>query len=195
MTRSPHTLPPDYFTELYAGNPDPWDFATSPYEHAKYDATLAALGRETYAQALEVGCSIGVLSRRLADRCAALLALDVAEAALDAARARCAPCPHVSFLRAAVPAEWPSGRFDLVVLSEVLYFFTPEDLARIAAHLAAALNPGGEVVLVHWLGETNFPLSADVAVETLIGFTRGHLEPGHRSRTERYRLDVLRAPA
>jgi SAM-dependent methyltransferase len=195
MTRSPHTLPPDYFTELYATNPDPWAFTTSPYEHAKYDATLAALGRETYAEALEVGCSIGVLTRRLAERCEALLSLDVAETALDAARARCAECPQVRFLRAAVPAEWPPGRFDLVVLSEVLYFFAPGDLVRIAERLVAALKPGGEVVLVHWLGETNFPLSADAAVETLIDLTRGGLDADRRGRTERYRLDVLRAPA
>jgi cyclopropane fatty-acyl-phospholipid synthase-like methyltransferase len=194
MTRSPHTLPPDYFTGLYAANPDPWDFTTSAYEHAKYDATLAALERETYSQALEVGCSIGVLTHRLAERCTALLALDVAETALDAARARCAAQSHVAFRRAAVPAEWPPGRFDLVVLSEVLYFFTPEDLARIADRLVAALNPGGEVVLVHWLGETDFPLSADAAVEGLVDLTRGALEPGRRSRTEGYRLDVLRAP-
>src|ERR1700710_2019517 len=128
MTRSTHSLTPEYFSELYASNPDPWNFVTSPYEHAKYEATLAALSRPAYAEGLEVGCSIGVLTRRLADRCAHLLSLDVAESALDAARARCADSPHVDFLRAAVPAEWPPGRFDLIVLSEVLYFFTPEDL-------------------------------------------------------------------
>ncbi|MDB5645621.1 SAM-dependent methyltransferase [Methylobacterium sp.] len=195
MTRTTESIPPDYFTELYASNPDPWDFTASPYEHAKYAATLAALGRPTYAEALEVGCSIGVLTRQLADRCGRLLSLDVAQSAIDAAKARCADSPHVAFLRAAVPSEWPPGRFDLVVLSEVLYFFTPEDLASLAAHLLAALKPGGEVVLVHWLGETNFPLSADEAVETLIGATAGQLQSGLQSRTERYRLDVLRAPA
>ncbi|KQP95376.1 class I SAM-dependent methyltransferase [Methylobacterium sp. Leaf117] len=193
-TRATRTLPADYFTDLYAANPDPWDFTTSPYEHAKYAATLAALGRPTYAEALEIGCSIGVMTRRLADRCGRLLALDVAESALDTARARCADSPQVDFLRAAVPDEWPPGRFDLVLLSEVLYFFTPEDLSRIAQHLTASLKPGGEVVLVHWLGETDFPLSADAAVETLIGLTAPGLTPRHQSRTERYRLDVLQAP-
>ena len=79
------------------------------------------------------------------------------------------------------------------MLSEVLFFFTPEDLAAIAGHLVAALEPGAEVVLVHWLGETNFPLSADEAVETLIRLTAGHLQNGQHSRTECYRLDVLRA--
>lgn len=195
MTRSAQTLPPDYFTELYASNPDPWDFTTSAYEQAKYEATLAVLGRPAYAEALEIGCSIGVLTRRLADRCGALLALDLAETALAAARERCADRPEVSFLRAAVPDEWPPGRFDLVVISEVLYFFTQTDLARIAAHLVAALKPGAEVVLVHWIGETNYPQSADDAVEGLIALAGARLAPIHQSRTERYRLDLLRAPA
>lgn len=195
MTRSTHSLTPDYFTELYDANPDPWGFTTSPYEEAKYDATLASLGRPTYGHALEVGCSIGVLTRRLANRCGRLLALDVAPNALAAARARCADCPQVTFLEAAVPAGWPPGRFDLILLSEVLYFFTPEDLGRIAAHLVAALKPGAEVVLVHWIGETNYPVSADQAVETILALTRGHLELHTQARTDRYRLDVLRAPA
>lgn len=195
MTRSTHSLTPDYFTDLYASNPDPWGFTTSAYEQAKYEATLASLGQANYAEALEVGCSIGVLTRRLAERCGRLLALDVAPSALEAAQARCADCPQVAFLRAAVPAEWPPGRFDLIVLSEVLYFFTPEDLAGIADHLVAALKPGTEVVLVHWLGETNYPVSADDAVETIIARTRDHLEPHRQERTDRYRLDVLRARA
>lgn len=61
MTRHATSLPPDYFDVRYAADPDPWNFAGSPYERDKYAATLAALPRERYASALEVGCSIGVL--------------------------------------------------------------------------------------------------------------------------------------
>lgn len=195
MTRRTASLPPDYFDGIYAGHSDPWGFTTSAYEAAKYDATLAALSEETYADALEVGCSIGVLTRRLAERCTRLLALDVAETALAAARARCAACPNVTFRRAMVPADWPPGRFDLVVLSEVLYFFTPADLDRLAAHLIGAVKPGGEVMLVHWTGETDYPSSGDDAVEAVIAATAGTLAHRHHSRTAEYRLDVLQARA
>jgi len=195
MTRRTVSLPPGYFDGIYAGHADPWGFTTSAYEAAKYDATLAALSHETYADALEIGCSIGVLTRRLADRCTRLLALDVAETALAAARARCADCPNVSFRRAAVPADWPPGRFDLVVLSEVLYFFTRTDLDRLAAHLIGAVKPGADVILVHWTGETDYPSSGDEAVETVIAATAGTLAHHHHSRTAEYRLDVLRAGA
>ena len=43
------------FDALYAGDPDPWGFETSDYEHRKYDATLAALGARRFERALEVG--------------------------------------------------------------------------------------------------------------------------------------------
>lgn len=195
MTRPSASLPPGYFDGIYAGNPDPWGFTTSAYETAKYDATLAALSERTYADALEIGCSIGVLTRRLAERCTRLLALDVAETALTAARARCAEAPNVSFRRAVVPTDWPPGRFDLIVLSEVLYFFTQADLTHLAGHMVRAVKPGAEVILVHWTGETDYPLSGDDAVEALIAGTAGTLAPHHHARAEKYRLDVLRAGA
>ena len=68
------SLAPQYFERLYAESADPWDFEASPYETAKYAATLAALPRPRYANALELGCSIGVLTRQLAPRCERLLA-------------------------------------------------------------------------------------------------------------------------
>ena len=38
------SMSPAWFEALYASDPDPWRFATSPYEAAKYDDTLASLG-------------------------------------------------------------------------------------------------------------------------------------------------------
>ena len=72
---------PEFFERLYAAEPDPWGFETSAYERAKYDATIAALPPGPISTALEVGCSIGVLTERLARRCDRLLAVDVSEAA------------------------------------------------------------------------------------------------------------------
>ena len=43
MSRPPNSLPADYFAAIYARDPDPWRFAESDYERAKYAATLAAL--------------------------------------------------------------------------------------------------------------------------------------------------------
>ena len=88
MTADPETsLPPSFFDAIYAEAPDPWSFATSDYEAGKYAVTVATLPRAQYASALEIGCSIGVLTELLAPRCDALLSVDVAERALNQARA------------------------------------------------------------------------------------------------------------
>jgi hypothetical protein len=51
-------MDPDYFDALYTSDADPWRFASSEYESAKYQATLHALPKARYDCALEVGCSI-----------------------------------------------------------------------------------------------------------------------------------------
>jgi SAM-dependent methyltransferase len=183
----------DYFARAYAEDPDPWRFASSLYEAAKYQATLDALPRSRYARAFEVGCAIGVLTRRLADRADRLLAVDVAPAALAQARARLADRGHVEVRRMAVPGEWPGGRFDLVVVSEVGYYLGAPDLARLRERCADAVGPGGHLVLVHWTGETDYPQTGDAVHEAFRA--DGRWRPARAARRPAYRLDVLERAA
>ena len=67
--RAARSLPPEYFERMFAGTPDPWEFETSPYEQAKYEHTLDALGERRFRRALEIGCANGVLTERLAGHC------------------------------------------------------------------------------------------------------------------------------
>lgn len=182
----------DYFEQLYNANPDPWDFGSSDYERRKYDATLAAIGTG-HVNALEIGCSIGVFTRRLAERCQALLAVDIAETALEAARRRCEGLPHIDFRRMQLPDEFPDGRFDLVVLSEVGYYWSLPDLDRFLDWLSGALAHDGRFVLVHWTGRTNYPLTGDQVHDHVAMKTRGRLRLIETATTDRYRLDVLQA--
>lgn len=179
-----------HFELLYAGRHDPWDYAGSAYERDKYAASLAALPRRRFRSALELGCSIGIFTGLLAPRCRALLAVDIAPAALLRARARC-PLRHVRFRAAGVPRWRPAGRFELIVLSEVLYYLTAAELARFAARAPGMLAPGGVALLVNYLGGTDAPLSGERAAR---GFIAGSgLRVVRRRRTARYRLDLLRA--
>ena len=66
------------------------------------------------------------------------------------------------------PAHWPDGRFDLIVISEVAYYLDRADLARLVARVEGALLPEADIVLVHWLGVTHYPLSGDEAAEGFI---------------------------
>ena len=181
-----------FFDALYAANPDPWDFRSSLYERAKYTATVAALADRRYRAGLEVGCSIGELSARLATLCDSFLGLDIAEQPLQAARARCVALSSVRFERRALPADWPDGRFDLIVLSEILYFMTDADIRRIAILTHASLLPGGRVILVNWLGAEETPQPGDIAAETFIAQAGLALEA--RARQPLYRLDLLTRP-
>ncbi len=179
-----------YFDALYARTPDPWGLATRDYERAKYEDTVAALEGRRFRRAVEVGCAIGELTARLALRCDDLLGVDIAEAALAQARTRNAATPHVRFARLALPDEAPPGRFDLIVLSEVLYYFSRADLARVADWVCAALEPDGVVLLAHWLGETpDYPLTGDEAVEAFVTATTPALTTDRRWRRALYRLD------
>lgn len=191
MTRRTETIPPDYFAAMYRGDIDPWRFATSTYEREKYAATLASLPRERYASALEIGCSIGVLTHELARRCDRLVALDPAPLALEAARERNRAHPHVRFACGAVPADYPDGTFDLVVISEVAYYLAPPDLERLVAQVGGSLMEGGSVVLVHWLGETDYPLTGDEAASLFCDRAAAFASPVTQTRNAEYRLDVL----
>ena len=54
-------LRPAFFDALDDRDPDPWNFASSPYEAAKDDYDRGAR-RAPVLTGLEVGCSIGVLT-------------------------------------------------------------------------------------------------------------------------------------
>lgn len=185
------TLPPDYFDALYEVNPDPWNFATRDYEIQKYAATLENLPRPHYHRALELGCSIGVLSELLSARVDALLSLDAAPKALKSAKNRCLQLSNIAFQRAVLPDEFPSGEFDLVVMSEIGYYFSPSDLARLALKIAGALPRRGDLILVHYLPKVpDYPSSGDAVHEHFL--KRAEWEFLNGFRAERYRLDCLR---
>jgi cyclopropane fatty-acyl-phospholipid synthase-like methyltransferase len=188
----PHpTLRPEYFDSLYATDPDPWKFATSAYERAKYTLTLNAMPKPRFRSALEVGCSIGVLTRSLASRCDAVVAIDAAQTPLAEARRRCADLPGVRFEQMFVPDEWPDGVFELILLSEVIYYLSREDVGRLADRVMGSLPRGGSVILVHWTGPTNYPLSGDEAATLFIERIQPTCVLKRGDRFRQFRLDVL----
>jgi SAM-dependent methyltransferase len=190
--RKSRSLDAAYFEDLYRAHPDPWGFAVREYEAAKYDHTLAALGEERAVRGLEMGCSIGVFTRRLAYRCDSLVATEMSKAALDQARARCADLAHIDFRLARDVTDGIEGAFDLMVLSEVVYYWDDADLARVAKAIDACLAPGGRLLLVHWLGETDYPRSGDDAVAALAAALAAPMIIERQERTDQYRLDLWR---
>jgi SAM-dependent methyltransferase len=156
------TLGAGYFDAMYAADPDPWGFEERWYEQRKYAISLAQLPDRRYASAFEPGCSIGVLTAMLAGRCDRVLACDVAGGAVQAAARRTRDLPHVRVERRSIPAQWPSGSFDLIVFSEVLYYLGDRDLEQVLDLGVRALEPGGTLLAVHWRHPVaDYPRSGD----------------------------------
>lgn len=191
MSIDRESLTPTYFEALYAKDADPWKFATSPYERRKYAATLEALSGYNFRAAFEIGCSIGVFTRQLARRCHSLLAVDVVARALEQARQHCKGLDHVSIERMHIPSEWPAKEFDLIVFSEVLYYLSPDDISRCAARSVISLSRDGLILLVHWLGRTDYPCQGDEAVDHYLAACATEVSPLLQRRTAEYRLDLL----
>lgn len=186
------TVPAAHFDALYAGSDDPWNFRTSAYEAAKYDATLGVLAGRHYAAALELGCSIGVLTRRLAGQCGRVLAVDGAQAAVAQARAHCEDLAQVEVRCARVPEAFPREAFDLIVLSEFLYFFDLPDLRLLAAACLRSLRPGGDMLLVNWRGPTGAALDGQQAATAFLHVAAPRFSRLLQRQEDGYRLDLLR---
>jgi SAM-dependent methyltransferase len=180
----------DYFEDLYAQSTDPWDFETSDYEQRKYERTLGVLGGRRFYRGFEAGSSIGVFTAMLAPRCEELLAVDTSERAVEIARRRLAEHPHVRVERRTLPEEMPEGPFDLIVASEVLYYWPREVMLKALHRFEAILAPGGVLVAVHWRKETRtYPLQGDEVHELLVRHTR--LANVRTIKESEYRLDVF----
>lgn len=181
----------DYFEKLYAESADPWDFETSDYERRKYERTLESLGERRFRRAFEASSSIGVFTAMLAVRCEELLAVDASERAVEIARERLAGESHVRIERRTLPEEMPEeDLFDLIVASEVLYYWPREVVLAALRRFEEMLAPGGVLVAVHWRKETKtYPLQGDEVHELLVGHTRlAHVKT--LSEPE-YQLDVF----
>ncbi|MGH3496237.1 MAG: class I SAM-dependent methyltransferase [Nocardioidaceae bacterium] len=140
---------PHYFDALYAAADDPWGLASRPYEARKYALSVACLPRPRYRRGFEPGCSIGILTAQLAGRCDELIAWDGAESAVRQARAR-VTSSHVRIEHARIPSAWPAGTFDLIVISELLYFLDRPDRQAVVTQAIESLQPSGHLLAVHW---------------------------------------------
>ncbi len=197
------SLDTGYFDQMYAATSDPWGLATRWYEARKYAISLALLPAPRYQDAFEPGCSVGVLTGKLAGRCGQVLAWDASDAAVRSAAARTAGLPNVSVRRGAIPGEWPAGQFDLIVFSELLYYFAGGELDRVLDRGVASLRPGGTLLAVHWRHPVaDYPRSGDDVHQVLaqrrdlarrVGHTETDFTAGVYQRAGRALVSVAQA--
>lgn len=159
ITTSDDMVGPQYFEAMYEKSEDPWRFRTRWYEERKRLLTMAVLPHRRYRRGLEIGCSIGVLTDLLASRCDDLLAVDVSTHAVESARGHIGS--RATIREQDVVEQFPDGEFDLIVLSEVGYYWGSR-LPATVEKIRASLAPGGVLVACHWRHPVaDHPLTGD----------------------------------
>lgn len=142
------------FDRVHTASADPWAVDTSWYERRKRDVLLACLPREHYGSVLDLGCSTGALTVELARRARSVTAVDASDVALSAARTRLERkgVPNVELVSAVLPRDWDEdwSPRELIVVSEMGYFCSPEQWRELLRRCVAALADGGHLVLCHW---------------------------------------------
>ena len=189
------TTSPEFFEAKYRGGTDPWNFAADADEQARYHTILAALAPNRFRSAWEPGCSIGALTEQLAAVCDHVDASDFAQAAVEQARVRCADLPGVHVHCASLADEAPIADFDLIVLSEIGYYFKPDEWQQQVERIASAIQPGATLLAAHWLGHSADHLQGGDAVHTTL-LSHPALQHEHAERHEQkdsgFRLDRFR---
>jgi cyclopropane fatty-acyl-phospholipid synthase-like methyltransferase len=179
-----------FFEAKYQEKADPWNFSSNAYELQRYDAIITAIAHRRYARAFEPGCSIGVLTERLASHCDEVYAIDFSPSASAQARVRCAHLPQVEVHCASLPEGSPEKIFDLLVLSEIGYYFNSQAWQRISTALIDSIPQGATVLAAHWLGHSqDHRISGDEVHEILLSHKKLRLE--HTERQPKMRLDRL----
>ena len=166
-----NTVSKEFFEEKYRASRDPWSFSSSSYELNRYDEIMQLLGNRSFNHGFEPGCSIGVLTERLAGRCRHLFAMDISPSAVALARERCAAHPGVTIAEGALPNDMPQDTFDLIVFSEIGYYFERNVLAVIRDLLTNRLARQGVLIGVHWLGVSTDHLLSGDEVQDVLGCT------------------------
>jgi SAM-dependent methyltransferase len=146
-----HSVDNRYFDKLYEGNDDPWAMRHRWYERRKRALLLACLPQEHYGAIFEPGCANGETSLALAARCDYLLSCDMNARAVGLTQARLGDIAHAQARQAALPADWPSESFDLIVLNELGYYLNRDDLSQVIEQVRTSLKTGGQLLACHWL--------------------------------------------
>lgn len=181
------------FDAMFAESDDPWGFTTRWYEERKRAITLATLPRARFATALELGCSIGVITEQLAERADRVVAVDASPIALEHARARLAHRTNVQLHQTDLRHDWPPGHFELILMSEIGYFCTAEELGHIVDSSSACLTRQGVLVACHWRHPVaGWPLDGDDVHRLLRGRSDLVLLASHTE--EDFQLDVFARP-
>lgn len=143
---------------LYREHEDPFGF-NRVLEQFRFQRAIEMLqpvsNGSGFARALEVGCAEGMFTKRLAECCGTVVAVDLSKIALERAKQHCSHLSNVEFAEWDVRLDPVNGMFDLIVATGVLeYILRPSTLRDACERLTAGLRPGGYLLLGNTVTDT-----------------------------------------
>jgi SAM-dependent methyltransferase len=166
---------------------DVWDIETAEFPRRVHDRLIVLLEGQRFRRVLEIGCGGGVFTRRLAALADVVVALDIAPAAIERARAQNADLGRVDFRVANVMEFNPrsEGPWDLVVMNEMICFlgwlYPFFNVAWLASELFAATAAGGRMIMANTMCGMEHPLLLPWIIRTYHDLFRN---VGYRVETE-----------
>lgn len=175
---------PTDFDALYRRDPDPFSVRTSWYERRKLALVLATLAQARYLRVWDPACGTGDLALALSARCGHVLASDLSARAVELSAELLAGAPNVLVAIHRLPAAPPDPPYDLLAVTEVLYYLPDQDRLACYRMLAAASGAGAELVTVHWRHLPHDAYLSGEAVTRELGDALTDLGWQPRSRTD-----------
>ncbi|UUL81430.1 class I SAM-dependent methyltransferase [Sphingomonas qomolangmaensis] len=137
------------FDAKFSGNDDPWSTFTDRDEARKRRAILRGIGGQKVGRVLELAAGNGSNSAALARLALRLDATEGTPSGVKLVARAVAGNRRVRVSRLVLPGRFPRATYDAVVIAEMLYYLSPRDMAAVARAVAAALRPGGRLILAH----------------------------------------------
>jgi ubiquinone/menaquinone biosynthesis C-methylase UbiE len=159
-------LPPsvDYETR-YEKESEPWRYSERAAELLRHEYIAAKIRTlQPRSRILDVGCSIGQLTRKLKTVASVVVGMDVSHTALVKARTNCqsehmlGPTRYLFAVGQASALPFRAAMFDVVISADVLLEggFSEELKGQAIEEYARVLRPGGRAIFTDYMRSTGF---------------------------------------
>lgn len=153
---------------------DPYGYWSHPHEREKQNIIESLVNGVHHESALEIGCAEGAFTKRLARFCRHVLAIDLSPTAIQRAQNKLRHQSNISLVCSNIRHCQFAAHWDLIVMSEVLYYVTGgsalrNEFQKLVNRITKGLKVGGKMILVHGF-------SGETELETRRGYSRRFLE-------------------
>lgn len=133
----------DAFERLHRSEQEPWMFGARAAEILRHEWIVETAKRLAPATTLDLGCTVGQLTQRLAEALPGVSAIDVAPTAVQTARSRTSSAATFS-AGSATSLPIASECFDLVIAADGIYSWNlaPADRAEAVREIRRIVRPG-----------------------------------------------------